>query len=323
VAAPGRWWGGARSAPNPGEFPRPRPDRLERLFAGIREAAPALLTLHIDNINPGTIAHHEDAAREALCVIREHHTPGDVAAFGMETADPAVIAANNLKASPVEVMRAIEIVNEVGARRREGVPDLLPGLNFIIGLAGETEATFDKNEAFLQEVLARDLLVRRVNIRQLMPFEGTPAYTDNTLGKHTAQFARFKERVRKTFDLPMLQRLFPVGTVLRRVIIEKDGSLSFGRQMGSYPILVGVPLPMVRGAVIDAVVVDWGMRSVTALPCPVDINHLPVAALRWIPGVGRARSAALAARRPFASLAGFREVAGPTPLDGVLAFRPL
>jgi len=306
-----------------GEFPRPRPDLLERLFAGIRDAAPDLLTLHIDNINPGTIAHHEESAREALCVITEYHTPGDVAAFGMETADPVVIEANNLKASPEEVMRAIEIVNEVGARRREGVPDLLPGLNFIIGLAGETGATFDRNEAFLQEVLARNLLVRRVNIRQLMPFEGTPAFSDHTLGKHTAAFRRFKEHVRTHFDLPMLRRLFPAGTVLKRVIIEQEGALSFGRQMGSYPILVGIPLPMERGAVIDAVVVDWGMRSVTALPCPVDINHLPVAALRWIPGVGRARAGAIAARRPFAGLEEFVAVAGTTPLDRVLAFRPL
>jgi radical SAM superfamily enzyme with C-terminal helix-hairpin-helix motif len=306
-----------------GEFPRPRPDLLEQLFSGIRNAAPDLLTLHIDNVNPGTIVHHEDAAREALCVIRDHHTPGDVAAFGMETADPAVIEANNLKASPGEVMRAIEIVNEVGARRREGVPDLLPGLNFIIGLAGETEATFEKNEAFLAEVLARNLMVRRVNIRQLMPFEGTPAFSDNTLGMHTAAFQRFKEHVRKNFDLPMLQRLFPAGTVLSRVIIEQEGRLSFGRQMGSYPILVGIPLPMEAGTVIDAVVVDWGMRSVTALPCPVDINHLPVAALRWIPGVGRARSAAIAARRPFANLDEFAAVAGTTPIDGVLSFRPL
>lgn len=306
-----------------GEFPRPRPDLLEGLFSGIRAAAPDLLTLHIDNINPGTIARHEDAAREALSVIREYHTPGDVAAFGMETADPAVIAANNLKASPGDVMRAIEVVNEVGAERRQGVPDLLPGLNFIIGLAGETEATFDTNEAFLAEVLARDLMVRRVNIRQLMPFEGTPAYSDNTIGAHPARFARFKEHVRTHFDLPMLQRVFPAGTVLRRVIVEQEGSLSFGRQMGSYPILVGIPLPLPRGTVVDAAVVDWGMRSVTALPVPVDVNHLPVAALRWIPGVGKQRAAAIAARRPFASLAGFREAAGPTPLDGVLSFRPL
>ncbi|MDG6257504.1 MAG: radical SAM protein [Methanomicrobiaceae archaeon] len=306
-----------------GEFPRPRPDLLERLFAGIRDAAPGLGTLHIDNINPGTIARHEEAAREALCVIRDHHTPGDVAAFGMETADPAVIEANNLKASPAQVMRAIEVVNEVGARRREGVPDLLPGLNFIVGLAGETEATFALNEAFLAEVLDRDLLVRRVNIRQLMPFEGTPAFADNTIGRHAAAFARFKEHVRKNFDLPMLTRVFPAGTVLRRVIIEQEGALSFGRQMGSYPILVGIPLRVKRGEVIDAVVVDWGMRSVTALPAPVDINRLPVAALRWIPGVGKARSAAIAARRPFASLAQFREAAGATPIDGVLAFRPL
>ena len=45
----------------------------------------------------------------------------------METADPAVIAANNLKAQPDEVFRAIEIVNEIGGMRRDGIPELLPG----------------------------------------------------------------------------------------------------------------------------------------------------------------------------------------------------
>ena len=81
-------------------------------------AAPDLKTLHIDNTNPATIARHEDASREALRAIIRHHTPGDVAAFGMETADPAVVAANNLKANADEVFRAIEIVNEEGGKRR-------------------------------------------------------------------------------------------------------------------------------------------------------------------------------------------------------------
>ena len=102
-----------------GEFPAPRPDLLETLFASIRTAAPALKTLHIDNTNPATIAKHEQESREALQAIIRHHTSGDVAAFGMETADPAVIAANNLKAQPDEVFRAIEIVNEEGGMRRE------------------------------------------------------------------------------------------------------------------------------------------------------------------------------------------------------------
>ncbi|HZD42909.1 MAG TPA: radical SAM protein, partial [Methanomicrobiales archaeon] len=48
------------------EFPEPRPELLDRLFSAIREAAPDLSTLHIDNVNPGTIARHEDASRAAL-----------------------------------------------------------------------------------------------------------------------------------------------------------------------------------------------------------------------------------------------------------------
>jgi Uncharacterized Fe-S oxidoreductase len=254
-----------------GEFPVPRPEVLEELFSSIRANAPDLKTLHIDNINPGTIAHHEDAARAALAAIVAGHTPGDTAAFGMETADPAVVAANNLKAMPDDVFRAIEIVNDVGGKRTGGVPELLPGLNFIVGLAGETAATFDLNEAFLKRVLDASLLVRRVNIRQLMPFEGTAAYDENTLGKHDSRFRAFKEWARTQFDEPMLRRVFPAGTILSSVVVEIPGKLSFGRQMGSYPILVGIPLELPARTVLDTVVVDWGMRSVTALPCPVEV----------------------------------------------------
>ena len=46
-----------------GEYPVPHPDVLRTLFAGIREAAPGPQTLHIDNINPGTIARHPEESR--------------------------------------------------------------------------------------------------------------------------------------------------------------------------------------------------------------------------------------------------------------------
>ncbi|MDD5419532.1 MAG: radical SAM protein [Methanomicrobiaceae archaeon] len=304
------------------EFPKPRPDLIEALFASVREAAPDLLTLHIDNINPGTIARHEEASRAALEAIVSGHTPGDVAAFGMETADPAVVSANNLKALPEDVFRAIEITNEVGGRRREGIPELLPGLNFVMGLAGETWQTYALNEAFLERVLKSGLLVRRVNIRQLMPFEGTPAYENNTLGLHGARYRTFKEHVRKHFDRPMLERVFPRGAVLRHLVVEISGSTSFARQLGSYPILAGIPLSLPVRTVLDAVVVDWGMRSVTALPCPVDINGLPVSALRRIPGIGKKRAAAIAAKRPFPDREAFSAAVGSTPIDPLLVFRP-
>jgi len=301
-----------------GEYPAPEPEKIEALFSSVRAAAPNLTTLHIDNTNPATITRHEEAAREALKAIVRHHTAGDVAAFGMETADPAVIEANNLKAQPDEVFRAIEIVNEVGGMRRDGIPELLPGLNFVCGLSGETEKTYDLNEQFLARVLGEGLLVRRVNIRQLMPFEGTPAYTSNTLGKFDRRFRAFKEHARQRFDLPMLKRVFPLGTVLHQIIVEVEGDLSFGRQMGSYPILAGLPLRIAPRTVIDAVVVDWGMRSVTALPVPIRINELPASALKWLPGIGKKKVAAVIAKRPFTTLQEFRAVAGTMPVDHLI-----
>ncbi len=304
----------------PGETPRPDPGALGELFSGIRQAAPGLKTLHIDNINPGTIARFEDEAREALAVIVAGHTPGDVAAFGMETADPEVIRANNLKASPDEVFRAIEVVNEVGAHRRDNVPDLLPGLNFVCGLAGETPSTYDRNEEFLARIIAAGLLVRRVNIRQLMPFPGTRAFSDNTLRRHEKRFSRFKTTVRERFDHIMLAKVFPPGTVLKEVITEVEGSPSFGRQMGSYPILVGFPLRMTKKTVCDALVVGYGSRSLTALPCPVPVNSLPVAALGWIPGIGKKKAGLIASKRPFSSRSDLESLTGPLPTDILFSF---
>jgi radical SAM superfamily enzyme with C-terminal helix-hairpin-helix motif len=303
-----------------GEFPAPRPDLLEELFSGIRAAAPGLKTLHIDNINPGTLARHKDGGREALRSIIKYHTPGDVAAFGMETADPVVIRENNLKATPGEVREAIRLVNEEGSVRNRGIPELLPGLNFIAGLAGETANTYELNEQFLEQILGSGYLIRRVNIRQVMPFEGTRAYSDNTLGQNSARFRTFKENVRKHFDLPMLRRVFPSGTLLKDVIIETVGGTSFGRQMGSYPILVGIPMMIPKGTVTDSVIVDHGMRSVTALPVPIRVNSLPLAALKWIPGLSQKIAGKLVAHRPLKDYEEFRAIAGRTPVDAFLSF---
>ena len=302
------------------EFPEPDPAALEDLFSSVRRAAPELKTLHIDNVNPGTIAHHEEASREALAVIVRYHTPGDVAAFGLESADPSVITANNLKASAEEVLRAISIVNEVGGVREEGIPHLLPGLNFVCGLAGETAATYEKNRAFLEEVQRRNLLVRRVNIRQLMPFEGTKAYEENTLGQYDREFRAFKAWVRGSFDTPMLAQVYPVGTVLRDLMVETEGPLSLARQFGSYPIRAGIPLPLPRWTVLDGVVVSHGARSVTVLPVSIDVNHLSQKALRWLPGVGKKKVGTILAKRPFADCSAFQAVAGETPVDEFLNF---
>jgi len=294
------------------EFPVPVPEMIESLFSSIRAAAPGLRTLHIDNINPGMIAAHEEESRVALEVIVRYHTPGDVAAFGMESADPRVVKANNLKAMPDQVFRAIGIVNEVGGIREGGIPHLLPGLNFISGLAGETDETFELNRCFLEHVIKSGLLVRRVNIRKLMAFEGTPAFHEHKIGVHDAGFRRFKEWVRKEFDRPMLKQVFPAGTVLEDVIIEEEGTISFGRQLGSYPIKVGIPSRFPFGSKTDVVVVDYGMRSLTALNFPVRINRLTVSDLKWLNGIGKKQYAKILSQIPYKSVEDFFRISGCT-----------
>lgn len=303
-----------------GEFPTPRPDLLEQLFSSIRVAAPNLKTLHIDNVNPGTIARHPEKAEEALSVIIRHHTPGDIAAFGMETADPEVIEANNLKATPEMVMDAIRIVHEIGNVRRNGIPEILPGLNFIAGLAGETARTYELNRIFLENVQKAGYLIRRVNIRQLMPFEGTKAYEKNALPVPEKIFHAFKDWTRKQFDLPMLKKVFPLHTILRSVIIEEEGDISFGRQMGTYPILVGIPLSLPKHTVINTIVVGHGMRSLTALPYPIPINSLSHTALKWLPGISKKGIVQVMAKRPFQNLTTFEKVAGVHLPDNILDF---
>lgn len=303
-----------------GEYPVPHPEMIEDLFSSIRSAAPLLKTLHIDNVNPGTIARHPEEASEALSAIVRYHTPGDVAAFGMETADPVIIEENNLKADPEMVMDAIRIVNEVGKSRRNDLPELLPGLNFIAGLAGETSHSYEKNREFLENVLKTGYLIRRVNIRQLMPFEGTRAYTHNALPVPEKVFHAFKEWTRKHFDLPMLKKIFPRYNILNSVIMEEEGDISYGRQMGSYPILVGVPLQIQKGTIINACVVDHGMRSLTALPYPVRVNYLPHKALKWIPGLSKKGLAQVLAKRPFYSQSAFEKAAGMNFPHGLFDF---
>jgi radical SAM superfamily enzyme with C-terminal helix-hairpin-helix motif len=108
--------------------------------------------------------------------------------------------------------------------------------------------------------------------------------------------------------------------VLKEVRVEVSGDLSFGRQMGSYPILVGIPVRLPERTVTDVVVVDWGMRSITALPAPLEINTLPASAMKWLPGVGKKKVASVIAKRPFKDLASYRRVAGTSAVDSVLTF---
>ncbi len=282
------------------EFPRPNPEALRRLFHGIRSVAPHLETLHIDNVNPGTIARHREESVEALKTIIEYHTPGDVAAMGLETADPRVVEANNLNVYPEEALEAIRIVNRLGGRRGyNGLPELLPGINFVLGLAGETRETYRLNYEFLKKLVDEGLVVRRINIRQVLVFPHTRISllaSTRIIRKHRELARAFTRRVRSEIDPVMLRRVAPRGTVLRGLYVEKtSGGWTYARQPASYPLLAEIPCRIGRGR-IDVVVYDQGARSVKALPVPLDVSRTPMSVLRKLLG-SRAVEVLEAARR--------------------------
>ncbi|WP_435361272.1 radical SAM protein [Haloarchaeobius sp. DFWS5] len=302
-----------------GDGEKPNPDALRELYGGIREVAPDLGTLHLDNMNPITVVEWPELSREGIRIIAKHNTPGDTAAFGLESADPRVQEANNLNVTAEEAFQAVKIVNEEGGWRPgdepgtgpstgpdapKRLPKLLPGINLLHGLKEEREETFQHNLDFLHRVYDAGLMLRRVNIRQVMTFAGTDM---NSEGAHIAHdhkrlFKQYKTQVREEIDNPLLQRLAPPGTILPNVHLEyHEEGTTFGRQLGTYPLLVGIPGERELGKTVDVAVVDHGYRSVTGLVHPLDVNAASMDELTAIPGIGRSTAGDIVVDRPYDS----------------------
>ncbi|RQG88943.1 radical SAM protein [Natrarchaeobius halalkaliphilus] len=305
-----------------GDGEAPNPDALRELYGGIRDVAPDLETLHLDNMNPITVVNWPEKSREGIRIIAEHNTAGDTAAFGLESADPVVQEANNLNVSADECFEAVRIVNEeAGWRPGENgdpvafsddgtgsggtptrLPKLLPGINLLHGLKGEREETYDRNREFLERVYDEGYMLRRINIRQVMSFDGTEMSDTGAeiATEHKKLFKRYKRQVREEIDNPMLGRVVPPGTVLPDVHLEyhQDGR-TFGRQLGTYPLLVGIPGERPLGQTADVAVVDHGYRSVTGVPYPLDLNDASLDELTAIPGIGNRTAGDIVVNRPY------------------------
>jgi len=276
------------------EVPVPQPEELERLFKGIIEKCPEIEVLHVDNANPTVIAEYPERSRKVMETLVNYTTSGNVLALGMESADQGVIKKNNLNATPQQVKEAVRIINEIGSERgSNGMPRLLPGLNFLGGLKAETRETYDKNYLFLEDLLEEDLLLRRINIRQVL------SHSSEFKVRYKNEFKQFKKKVREEIDNPMLKKMLPVGTVLTDIYMEKiDGNVTFGRQIGTYPLLVGVEYELNLYEYYDVMITDHGQRSVTGVHHPFYISEASFRQLQKIPGIGKKRAATIFRKRP-------------------------
>jgi radical SAM superfamily enzyme with C-terminal helix-hairpin-helix motif len=275
-------------------IPKPKPDIVNELFTSLRDMK--FDVLHVDNANPAVIAEHRNESECILETLAECCTPGNVLALGMESADINVIKANNLNSTPEQIVTAVRMINSIGSERGEnGMPKLLPGLNLISGLDGETQGTNAANVDLLKRLLNEGLMVRRINIRQVLAVRKE----FDTKVDHN-KFKRYKQEVRENIDAPMLRRIVPIGTVLKNVYLEiDDNGITFGRQIGTYPILVGIPYRTELNRFCDVIITEHGFRSITGIEYPFPINKASMSAISSLPGIGKKRAAKIMLSRPY------------------------
>ena len=285
------------------EIPEPSPSAVKELFTGLKGLEFDIL--HVDNANPAVISKYPEQSEMILRTLKECCTPGNVLALGMESADINVVKKNNLNAAPSQVLDAVRLINRIGSERGgNGMPYLLPGINIISGLDGETSETNGKNMEFLDSVLKEGLMLRRINIRQVMNVR-----REFSTKVDQSNFKRFKSAVRENIDRRMLERIVPAGTVLRNVYMElADGNVTFGRQIGSYPLLVGIPYPVETETFVDVMITEWGFRSVTGIEYPFFINRASMTAISSLPGIGKKRSVSIVRNRPFRNMGELSQV---------------
>ncbi|MBU0758471.1 MAG: radical SAM protein, partial [Nanoarchaeota archaeon] len=234
---------------------------MEKILKTIREKC-CIETLHIDNCDPAYIT------GEKVKLIVRYCTDGNVAALGIESFDEVVAGENHLNSTPESAMRAIRMINEYGREYGpSGMPKFAPGLNLLFGLIGETKDTHRKNMEYLQKILDENLFLRRINIRQVAVYPGTTLYDsikNKYIKKNKKYYWKWRNEIRQKIDFMMLKRIVPIGHIMKKVRMEiYDGNTTFGRQMGTYPLIVGVKKRLELGKYYEIRVTAHMLRSIT------------------------------------------------------------
>ena len=236
------------------------------LLKNIRESCPEIKVLHIDNVNPVFVV--APSGIEITKAIVKYCTSGNIAAFGVESFDPLVVKENKLNCKPPIAMRAIKILNDLGGERGEnGMPKFLPGINIIFGLGHESKKTHEYNINSLKEIYDNGWMLRRINIRQAAILPGTlmeKEFGPKYLNKNKKYYWKWRNDIRQKIDFPMLKRLVPVGTILKDIYTEiYDGKTTFGRQIGTYPLIVGIKERIKLRTFVNVRVTGHMLRSIT------------------------------------------------------------
>ena len=212
------------------------PKAIEYLFKRIWEECPNIKTLHIDNVSPHNVNTKEGI--EITKIVTTYTTAGNITPFGIESFDPKIREICNLNGSIDDIHESIKIINHYGKERgQNGLPKLLPGINIIFGLEGQSLKTLDYNLENFDKILNSGNWARRVFVRKLTSPYGEQF--DNYSKKDLDDFKEWSLTIENKFIVPMLKKVFPIGLEISDLRMEmyKEGN-SILRQMGTCPIRV-------------------------------------------------------------------------------------
>jgi len=229
---------------------------LERLLNGIRADCPEIKMLHIDNVNIIDVVGR--TGRDFARLVAHYCTSGNITPFGIESLDDRVRKASRVIGSSSQVMEAIAIINEYGAERGDdGLPRLLPGINLIYGLKGQTSETHAINLAHLREILNKGFMTRRLYYRNVTRPTGVTFGKEVVDNPNTYQ-ANFEEIVSE-FVLPMQSIVYYPGLIVRDLLeVRNDGATAQLRTFGTCSSRFRVRQPIERGFSYDITVLGNG-----------------------------------------------------------------
>lgn len=190
--------------------------KINELLKTIKERCPNILTLHIDNVNPQDVVTYQGELTTKY--IAENCTAGNIGPFGVESFDENVRRINNLNGSNEDIINAINIFNKYGNKiGNNGLRVYLPGINLIYGLPGQNVHTLQINLRYLKQILDSGNLVRRVFVRKLTSPQGTSL---DKIQYEKNEFDMWKKTIEEEFSLPMLKKVYPLGTIVKNARVE-------------------------------------------------------------------------------------------------------
>jgi hypothetical protein len=83
----------------------------------------------------------------------------------------------------------------------------------------------------------------------------------------------------------------------RDPLINGKAGITFGRQIGAYPILIGMPYLTALESYSDVVITGHGARSITAIEAKIDLESASESQLKSIPGIGEKAAWRLVSQR--------------------------